>query len=141
MAKIEAPQTSGAIDYIRSPMLATRVGCVRLILRLLGLDWSIASTWKRGTSKQALADLEPLVNTTRAASLRVLIFGEPFTSGLGVHDVHQNQGDPMGSTWWAENGIWQDGITIPQQDANNYRAFMNKFPSQSYTTDLSGHPA
>jgi uncharacterized protein YukJ len=28
---------------------------------------------------------------------------------LGMHNIHQNQGDPAGSQWWNDNGIWQDG--------------------------------
>jgi len=133
--------TSGALDYIRSGMFAVRVGCLRAFLRFIGLDSSIRGTWKRGTSVQALMDLEPLVNTTRAAGLLALVYGEPFTDGLGMHNIHQNQGDPAGSQWWAENGIWQDGCTILQQDADNFTAFMNKFTTQSYTTDSQGHPA
>lgn len=132
---------SGALDYVRSPMFAARVGCLRTLLALLHRDSSIAATWKRGRSVDALADLEPLVNVTRAAGLAVLVYGEPFTSGLGVHNIHQNQGDPLASAWAAENGIWQDGCTILQQDATTWVAFMNKFTSQSYTTDASGHPA
>jgi hypothetical protein len=133
--------TSGALDYIRSSVFALRVGCLQALLRFIGLDYSIRSTWKRGTSIQALMDLEPLVNTTRAAGLLAFIFGEPFTTGLGMHNIHQNQGDPAGSGWWEENGIWQDGCTILQQDTDHYVAFMNKFTSQSYTTDSQGHPA
>jgi len=132
--------TSGALDYIRSEMFIVRVGCLRALLRFIGLDSSVSGTWKKGTSIQALTDLEPLINTTRTAGLMALVYGEPFTDGLGMHNVHQNQGDPIGSQWSAEDGIWQDGCTILQQDADNYTAFMNKFTSQSYTTDDQGRP-
>lgn len=30
---------------------------------------------------------------------RIYIFGEPYTNGLGVHNVHMNQGDPVGSSF------------------------------------------
>lgn len=133
--------TSGAIDYIRSPIFAARMGCLAIIKRLLGQDFHIADAWKRGTDVEALGDLEPLVNTTRSAGLKVLVFGEPFTSGLGVHNIHQNQGDPLTSQWAGENGTWQDGCTLLQQSADSYTAFLNKFTSQSYTTDDQGHPA
>lgn len=133
--------TSGALDYIRSPMFRARVGCAAILAGLLHRKFNVADTWKQGNSVQALADLEPLVNVTRGAGLKAMIFGEPFTTGLGVHNIHQNQGDPLGSPWSAENGIWQDGCTILQQSADEYAAFMNKFTSQSYTTDDLGHPA
>lgn len=133
--------TSGAIDYIRSPIFAARMGCLALIKRLLGQEFHIADAWKRGTDIEALADLEPLVTVTRNAHLCALVFGEPFTSGLGMHNIHQNQGDPLTSQWAAENGIWQDGCTLLQQSTDSYTAFLNKFTSQSYTTDDVGHPA
>ena len=133
--------SSGALDYIRSPFFSARVGCIRALLGLLGKPHNIADTWSRGTSVQALTDLEPLVNITRTAALRAFVFGEPFTSGLGVHNIHQNQGDPLASPWSAENGIWQDGCTILEQGNDDFAAFMNKFTTQSYETDNSGHPA
>jgi uncharacterized protein YukJ len=132
--------SSGAIDYQRSSMFAVRMGCARLLWKFLGKEYDVASAWKRGTDVQALADLEPLVATTQNAGLKALVFGEPFTNGLGVHNIHQNQGDPAGSQWWAENGVWQDGCTILQQSATDYAAFLNKFTSQSYETDANGHP-
>jgi len=132
--------TSGAVDYIRSPMFAARLGCAAIFWKLLGKEFDVANTWKKGTDVQALADLEPLVTGAQAPGRIVLVFGEPFTLGLGLHNIHQNQGDPAGSQWWAENGIWQDGCTILQQSADEYAAFMNKFTSQSYKTDGNGHP-
>ena len=137
---LAANNSSGAIDYIRSPIFAVRLGCLRALLQLLGVTFDIAAQWKRGTSVQALADLEPLVTTTKNGGLKAMVFGEPFTTGLGLHNVHQNQGDPAGSQWYAENGIWQDGCTLLQQSATEYAAFLNKFTSQSYETDGNGHP-
>ncbi|MGH9163175.1 MAG: DUF2278 family protein [Vicinamibacteraceae bacterium] len=122
---------SGALDYMRSRMLATCNGCS---------PDDTAAAWKRGTGQQALEDLEPLVQITQAGNLAVLIYGEPFATGLGMHNIHQNQGDPPGSPWTAENGIWQDGCTILQQTTDTYVAFMNKFSSQSYRTDDDGRP-
>ena len=133
--------SSGAVDYVRSRFIAERVGCVAIYYVLIRRLFSISALWKRGTSLEALSDLEPLVNATRADGLDVFVLGEPFTSGLGVHNIHQNQGDPPGSTWAAENGIWQEGCTILQQSADRYAVFLNKFTSQSYLTDDLGHPA
>lgn len=131
---------SGAVDYIRSQMFAGRLGRLAILRSLLRLPFDPASRWRRGTSLQALEDLEPLVTTTRANGLCALVFGEPFTVGHGVHNIHQNQGDPAGSEWWEANGIWQDGCVILQQSTDTYVAFMNKFTTQSYRTDGNGHP-
>jgi len=54
---------------------------------------------------QRLDALEPhLVDAAR-----IYVFGQQFTSGLGVHDVHQNQGDPFGSQWYEDNGSGRTG--------------------------------
>lgn len=57
-----------------------------------------------------------------------------------MHNVHQNQGDPAGTTWWDENGIWQDGCTIIVKNDGRVFAFLNKFSSQAFQTDNEGHP-
>jgi len=67
------------------------------------------------------------------------VFGESFTHGLGVHNIHQNQGDSAGTQWWAENGIWQDGATLIRRQDDTIVAFLNKFKRQAYETDQDGH--
>jgi uncharacterized protein YukJ len=57
-----------------------------------------------------------------------------------VHDIHQNQGDPIGGGHDADNGIWQDGITIALRHDGTASAFMNRFGTQSDATDDDGHP-
>lgn len=138
---LESTSTSGAVDYVRSPMFQLRLGCAAFFAALLRRSFSVASTWKRGTSAQAVADFGPLATITKNAGLRALVYGEPFTRGLGLHNIHQNQGDPLSSRFAGENGIWQDGLTVLQQSATTYIAFMNKFTSQSYATDDRGRPA
>lgn len=138
--------TSGALDYIRTTELHRR-GCAVAFVRFDPLMEALRrafnakaneSPWTAGNSVQALDVLEPLLANTR----RLFVFGEPFTyGGLGVHNIHQNQGDPAGSQWWNENGIWQDGGTIIQHMDGTYVGFLNKFKSQAYTTDNNGHPA
>lgn len=85
----------------------------------------------------ALTDLE----TVLASAVRCYVFGEPFHTDLGVHNIHQNQGDPVGSPFAVENAIWQDGATIVENAAGEFTAFLNKFQTQSYRTDALGRPA
>jgi hypothetical protein len=134
--------TSGAIDYYRSPWFRVPVGClfvtmpnaiVQLLLIILG---AVLNSWSRGDHVQASTALEGILHPGK----RVLVWGEPFTKGLGQHNVHQNQGDPAGSNWWAENGIWQDGGTIAEQPDGTWVAFISKFTTQAYHTDDAGHP-
>ncbi len=134
--------SSGAVDFVRSRWMRPSPGCVfavmpdaltRLLLALLGRR---VPPWTKGSNLDAASALEPLL----AGNPRVLVYGEPFTTGLGMHNVHQNQGDPAGSQWWAENGTWQDGLTVVRRSDGTLRAFLSKFTSQAYVTDNQGHP-
>lgn len=97
---------------------------------------TLRAEWKAGTGIEALGDLE----ASMAGAVRVAVFGEPFTSGFGMHNIHQNQGDPIGTQWAAENGIWQDGMTLFVRADGSGAAFMNKFSSQTNKTDSQGKP-
>src|SRR3546814_5738029 len=51
--------TSGAIDYIRSPLIKSRLGCLLVVLQLLNPHKRIgvADAWQRGTDVDALAEI------------------------------------------------------------------------------------
>jgi hypothetical protein len=131
---------SGALDYVRSPVLHPpfMIWTVRYdscLSRFLNfIRWN--PPWKSGTGIQALTDLEAVI----AQGVRFYIFGEPFTTGLGVHNIHQNQGDPVGGGHDAENAIWQDGGTIVETAQGDFVGFLNKFKTQAFKTDNLGHP-
>ncbi len=99
---------SGALDYCRSPELAP------------------GALWQRGTSRNAFIVLSPLLRQSR----RVFVFGEPFRRGRGVHNIHQNQGDPVASHWALENGPWQDGAVVVERGDGSMAAFLCRFRSQ-----------
>ncbi|HYN89338.1 MAG TPA: DUF2278 family protein, partial [Ardenticatenaceae bacterium] len=73
---------------------------------------------------------------------RIYIFGEPFENGLGIHNVHMTQGDPIGSPFAVENGIWQDGGILLEYGAPqpHVAALLTKFETQSLNTDDMGRP-
>jgi hypothetical protein len=132
--------SSGAMDYPRSlvlhpPAMIYTVRYDSCLSRLLGwIRWN--PPWSSGTGFQALTDLEGILNQ----GVRFYVFGEPFDTGLGVHNVHQNQGDPVGGGHDAENAIWQDGATIAEAPDGRFFAFLNKFKTQSFRTDDAGRP-
>ncbi|MFD0568657.1 DUF2278 family protein [Kitasatospora gansuensis] len=68
------------------------------------------------------------------------MFGQSFTTGLGVHDVHLNQGDPVGSQWYVTNGIWQDGAVMCERPDGQVVVWQIKFNTQTLHTDDAGHP-
>ncbi|MDJ0379865.1 DUF2278 family protein [Streptomyces sp. G-G2] len=132
---------SGALDYLRHPALADRTGCLFVRrppgwMRALLDRLSPPRPWVSGSYLEASQALEPLLVPGR----QVLIFGEPFDEGLGMHNIHQNQGDPRDSQWWEDNGVWQDGATLVRREDGRYDVFLSRFSSQADATDPDGHP-
>ena len=134
---------SGALDYIRDPRLRRQLGCVFVMMPdaitklLMAIAEALVNSWEKGSHEQATLALESILEVGRP----VHVFGEPFKTGFGLHNIHQNQGDPISSSWAAENGIWQDGGTVVLRSDGSLMAFISKFTSQSYKTDAQGHPA
>jgi hypothetical protein len=138
--QLTSARGTGALDHIRSPF--TQLWRLKWrVIRFLGISLRVPTLayqpWKSGTNVQAADALESIL----VLGQPVIVWGEPFTTGLGMHNVHQNQGDPAGSMWWDENAIWQDGGVAAPSSANKYTLFVSKFSSQSSRTDTSGHPA
>jgi hypothetical protein len=169
--------TSGALDYVRSPIL--RDGWVVSRLR----RWLVArrkgpldsQPWAPTALDKLLADIRRLpawvegrwrfrlpwrfplrwrsfpwvpsdgnnaldvLEQRLSQATRIYILGEPFTTGLGVHNVHLNQGDPPGPHQ-AENGIWQDGAVIIQRAGGGVTIWQVKFNTQSLNTNDQGLP-
>jgi hypothetical protein len=116
--ELERLPASGALDYFRHPALAG------------------GEPWIAGSSAQAATALEGILEIGR----RIVVFGEPFDRGLGMHNIHQNQGDPPYSQWWEENAIWQDGATLTERPDGALDVFISKFSTQSTQTGDDGHP-
>lgn len=64
-----------------------------------------------------------------------------FRPGRGIHDIHMNQGNPMGR-FSGDNGPRQDGgLVFEFPDQNEWGAVFLKFQTQSWhTDDTTGHP-
>ena len=89
--------SSGAIDYIRSPLISQREGCLTAWFGFIGkiLGAKPASVWNDVTGNEAGNALVGMVQ----GSTRVYVFGAPYPNPdphPGMHDVHMNQGDPVG---------------------------------------------
>jgi hypothetical protein len=144
-------QTDGALDHLRHPAFLPSPGCLfvvapapwlRDLLARLTAARNAERHWIQGSYLEASVALEEIL----AVGRKTFVWGEPFTQGLGVHNVHQNQGDPKGTgpqaqTWWDENGIWQDGGVMTLRPDGQLDVFISKFTSQAYKTDAAGHPA
>jgi Uncharacterized conserved protein (DUF2278) len=169
-SSLASTPTSGALDYVRSPIL--RDGWVVSRLR----QWLIARRSPLGPQRWAPTAVDNVMTLIRRwrsrlrlrlpfnlrwrsfpwvpsdgdnaldvldqrlpQAVRIYILGEPFTTGLGVHNVHLNQGDPPGPHQ-AENGIWQDGAVIMQLAGGGVTIWQVKFNTQSLSTNDQGLP-
>ncbi|MEI8185149.1 MAG: DUF2278 family protein [Chlorobiaceae bacterium] len=132
---LDSKPGSGAIDYYRSPELQPTCDCREVasdsVYNDATLCRALRASWKYGTGPAAFSDLEPLLRHSR----KLFIFGEPFRTGKGVHNIHQNQGDPPESKWFPENGIWQDGAVIVLRRDKTLVAFLCKFNTQLFFAD------
>jgi uncharacterized protein YukJ len=134
--------TSGALDYIRSPILASGSS-----------GGAETDGWIVSDGKIAVNALQKQLD---AKPQKMFVFGEPFTdpapvtqdgvrSQNGMHNVHMNQGDPAkspdGQDHQIDDGIWQDGATIFLNTDGSLTAFCSKFVAQSFNTNDQGLPA
>jgi hypothetical protein len=129
--------TSGAIDYARSPILQRPLGCLAIIFGFWNaITGGSVQAWNSVTGNEAGEALIAMVNNSR----KVYAFGEPYTKGLGVHNVHCNQGDPPG-THQPDDGIWQDGCVFALKSDGTLSAYLGKFATQTLNTNNQGLPA
>ncbi|MGN6428788.1 MAG: DUF2278 family protein [Leifsonia sp.] len=111
--------TSGALDYVRLPAARGTTG------------------WRLQTGQNLIDAMRTLLN----GCTRIHIFGAAYSTGLGVHDVHMNQGDPPDSEFAPLDAIWQDGgLIVETGTANPATLLQIKFETQSLHTDAQGHP-
>ncbi|SDD94755.1 Uncharacterized conserved protein [Belnapia rosea] len=140
--------SSGAIDYVRSPIHRPppEASMDSTNLHSRPTDIGQRPVWQQNVGGSALDALEAfLVNAER-----VFVFGAPFTDGNGIHDVHMNQGDPLPEPgepnyrqklqWYNNSGVWQDGAVFAQAANGSMKAFLVKFVTQTLNTDKQGHP-
>lgn len=143
--------TSGALDYVRAPAL--QGGGFARVLRGIVALWGgavgarrwfrfpLPGIWRNGNSLEAAIALEQQLTI----GATVLAWGEPWPSQPpkppGVHNVHQNQGDPPGSDWYDSDGTWQDGGVAVARPDGDWQVFISRFSTQATLTDGAGHPA
>ena len=136
--------SSGALDYKRSPLINVPLGCVAVAWVIL--DWIFGGhhdAWTDNVGTEALDHLQSMFASPGTID-KVFLFGAPYPfpySGApqGLHDVHCNQGDPPGP-FRPLDGIWQDGGVIVRYVDGHLEGFFVKFETQSLNTDDQGIP-
>ena len=150
---LPSDSSSGALDYIRSPLLGAGTGALA-VGAVVNCDAARPATV--GSLATVRPRLQVLQTQLSAGPLKMYVFGEPFQdsspvtqdgfkSQNGMHNVHMNQGDPPqssdGHDHQADDGIWQDGATICESADGSLTAFCSKFVSQCLNTNDQGLPA
>lgn len=143
--RLASTPTSGALDYVRSPLLQQAQGCISAIINFLNAVFTRhdpPDPWQQNTGTQALDVLEKLVLTGNVE--KIFVFGSRYLNAAqnppqGMHDIHCNQGDPVGP-FRALDGILQDGGVITRSTNGIYGGYFVKFSTQSLNTDDNGIP-
>lgn len=81
-----------------------------------------------------------MINHMSKAMLKeanIYIYGEPYSSNNGMHDVHMNQGSGEGR-FKKYNDIYQDGCIFLEFE-DHWEAIFIAFQSQSWCTDENGN--
>lgn len=85
-----------------------------------------------GPNNDILDELKPLLDRALAAKATAYIYGSAFDTGKGIHNVHQNQGNP--ARFSRDNGVFQDGALILQFE-DHFEAVFIGFASQAVHTE------
>ena len=98
--------------------------------------------WQKNTGTEALDVLEKIVQGVNVD--KVFVFGSRYINQeqnppQGMHDIHYNQGDPVGPFRHLD-GIWHDGGVITRSVDGIYGGYFVKFATQSLNTDNNEIP-
>ena len=115
------------IDYLRMPLVS------REQMTLLPIE--------AGQDHELRTELDKFVaSAIDDPDCAIYVYGYPYPSNDGIHQVHMNQGNPAGNHS-SENKVWHDGAIFayfPAQD--KWWTLLLSFQSQSFDTDERGNP-
>ncbi len=135
---LQSNSSSGALDHLRHNGLKDPLCFWKWFFFWKGKKRCNCTKWWRENGLNLVELMEYYLTSVE----RIYIFGEPYTNGNGLHNIHMNQGDPIGSSFSQENGIWQDGGVIFQylNPEPRLSILLTKFETQSFNTDNQGKP-
>jgi uncharacterized protein YukJ len=122
-----------ALDFLRSDVLG-ETG-----------PWRNSDIMDGSEAVEPVASLLRLLSKARAGNCDVYVFGRKYTDGLGIHDVHMNQGSKApflnnGNDLNDHNDVWQDGAVIVDLGEPELAAYFTAFTQQLVPTDGLGNP-
>jgi uncharacterized protein YukJ len=151
MTKLTSEAGGLALDYVRStvggaPMITKAQMTLLPQLKVKAKDGSAEEQAIQRARAKALENaVVTLLNMTIADKDGVIYaFGSAYAdSGKvdGIHDIHMNQGNPVGGGFSGDNGVWQDGaLLIHLPSKATWTAVFIAFQTESWTTDSAGNP-
>ena len=123
-----------ALDFLRSDVLSGTG------------PWRNSDIMDGSDQVEPVASLLRLLRKARAGNCDVYVFGRKYVDGLGVHDVHMNQGSqaPFLNNGVDDhndhNDVWQDGAVVVDLGAPELAAYFTAFTQQLVPTDKLGNP-
>ena len=124
--KLPAAERNG-LDYIRGNILQVEKGTL--------VEHDIP-----GHNNDIIDYLTPILNQAITQKAKIFLFGEPFSSGDGIHDVHMNQGNSE-AKFLRYNGVFQDGGLVISFPDGHFEAVFLAFAVQKiHTDDVTGNP-
>jgi uncharacterized protein YukJ len=133
-ADLTGTHAEPALDFLRSDVLAGTG------------DWRDSGVMDGSTHVEPVASLLRLLQTAHQKKQDVYVFGRKYTDGLGVHDVHMNQGSqaPFLNDGKDDrndhNDVWQDGGVLVDVQQPEFAAYFTAFTQQLVPTDNLGNP-
>jgi hypothetical protein len=132
---LTADENLPALDFLRSD-----------VLQQTG-PWRPSDVMDGSLQPEPVASMLRLLNSAKANNYDVYLFGRKYTDGVGIHDVHMNQGSTTAQ--FLNNGkhnhndhndIWQDGGVIVDLGQPQLAAYFTAFTQQLVPTDNLGNP-
>jgi uncharacterized protein YukJ len=124
-----------ALDFLRSNVLMDTG------------DWRVSDVMDGSENGEPIATLARLLTKAHTKQLDVYYYGRKYDDGLGIHDIHMNQGST--GEEFRNNGvddhndhndIWQDGAIFIDQGSDGVAAYFTAFTQQKVPTDDLGNP-
>jgi uncharacterized protein YukJ len=156
MTAVQSVEGGLALDFVRGtvdgePMVRREEMTLLPQLQPKGLDEE-AKMMNRVRASALHNAVITLMNMTIADKGGVIYaFGSAYAAVAekgrlgGIHDVHMNQGSPVGGNGrghGGDNGVWQDGgLLIHLPGKSTWMGIFLAFQTQSWTTDGVGDPA
>jgi len=123
-----------ALDFLRSD-----------VLRSTG-PWRPSDIMDGSDQVEPASSLMRLLAKAKDEQRTIYIIGRKYTDGLGIHDVHMNQGS---TSSFINNGvddhndhndIWQDGAVLVDLGEPQWAAYFTTFTQQIVPTNDLGNP-